>query len=201
MKTRAKITGDRYSTFSISLHWLMFFLMIAVYACIELRVLYPKGTDPRDALKAWHFMLGLLIFVVVWIRLIGRMIYPKPPIDPPLKQWQNLASTGFHWLLYAFMIAMPVIGWLILSAEGNPVPFFGLELPPLTGKDDDFAHTLEEIHETVGTLGYYAIGLHTVIALAHHYIMKDNTLIRMLPASFAARMGYRAGRPADNAQR
>ena len=58
-----KNTVDRYGLISIGFHWVMFLLLVAVYACIELRVLYPKGSDPRDALKSWHFMLGLSVFV------------------------------------------------------------------------------------------------------------------------------------------
>jgi len=49
------------------------------------------------------------------------------------------------------------------------------------GKNKELAHTLEEIHETAGVVGYYLIGLHAVAALLHHYVLRDNTLVRMLP--------------------
>lgn len=75
---------------------------------------------------------------------------------------------------------MPLLGWLTLSAKGKPIPFFGLQLPALIGADKTLAESLEEIHEFIGTLGYYLIGLHTVAALAHHYFMRDDTLLRML---------------------
>ena len=77
---------------------------------------------------------------------------------------------------------MPLLGWLLLSAKGKPIPFFGLQLPALIGTDKPLAENLEEIHEFIGTLGYYLIGLHTVAALAHHYFMRDDTLLRMLPS-------------------
>lgn len=189
MNVQTTNATERYSTFSISLHWLMLLLFIAVYACIELRVLYPRGSDPREALKTWHFMLGLSVFFLVWIRLLGRMIYPKPAIIPRLNKWQQLASTGFHWLLYAFMIGMPLLGWLLLSAEEKPIPFFGLELPALVGKNDSLADNIKYIHETLGVVGYFAIGIHAIAALAHHYIMKDNTLVRMLPKPIASIIG------------
>ena len=79
------------------------------------------------------------------------------------------------------MIFMPVAGWLVLSASGKPIPFFGLVLPPLMGENTDAAHQIKELHETVGTIGYYLIGLHALAALVHHYVMKDDTLRRMLP--------------------
>jgi cytochrome b561 len=40
---------------------------------------------------------------------------------------------------------------------------------------------LEEIHETIGTIGYYLVGLHAAAALFHHYFMRDDTLRRILP--------------------
>ena len=61
----SQYTPNRYSTASIALHWLMVLLFVAVYATIELREFYPKGSVPREALKAWHFMLGLSVFVLV----------------------------------------------------------------------------------------------------------------------------------------
>jgi cytochrome b561 len=79
------------------------------------------------------------------------------------------------------MIAMPVLGWLILSGEGKPIPFFGLTLPPLIGENKDLAHQIEGAHEFIGNALYFLIGFHALAALAHHYLMKDNTLVRMLP--------------------
>jgi len=79
------------------------------------------------------------------------------------------------------MIGMPVLGWFILSAAGKPIPFFGLELPALVAKNKELASSLKELHETIGVLGYYLIGIHAIAALFHHYILKDNTLTRILP--------------------
>ena len=60
-----------------------------------------------------------------------------------------------------------------------PVPYFGFELPALIAPDKAFGDQVKEIHETVGTIGYWLIGLHAAAALAHHYIWKDDTLRRM----------------------
>jgi cytochrome b561 len=174
-------TPDRYGKLSVAMHWLMFLLLVAVYACIELRELYPKGSDPRNALKAWHFTLGLSVFALVWLRIALRLFQVTPAITPPIPGWQKVISKLVHFALYALMIGMPVAGWLILSGEGKPIPFYGMELPALMAKNKDLAHTLEEIHETAGTVGYYLIGLHALAGLYHHYFMRDNTLRRMLP--------------------
>ena len=176
-----KATTQRYGALSIGMHWLMLALLVAVYACIELRGIFPKGSDLREAMKAWHFMLGLSVFALVFVRIALRVAGHTPPIVPTPPRWQQrLAGLG-HLAIYAFLIVMPLLGWLVLSAADKPVPFFGMRLPALVGPDKALAHQLEEIHETIGTIGYYLIGLHAAAALFHHYVIRDTTLLRMLP--------------------
>lgn len=171
----------RFGLPTIVLHWLMLLLIVAVFACIELRELFPKGSDPREAMKAWHFMLGLSVFVLVWLRLFVYLTGPAPRIEPPPATWQRWMATLMHVALYALMIGLPLTGWLLLSAEGEPIPFFGMHLMPLIAENEGMAEVIEEIHEVGGTAMYALIGLHAAAALFHHYIAKDNTLTRMLP--------------------
>lgn len=167
-----------FSRLSIALHWLMLALLAAVYACIELRELYPRGSDPREALKTWHFMLGLSVFVLVWVRVAARALSPRAPVP---RTWAAPLATAVHLALYGLMVAMPLMGWTVLSAEGDPVPFFGLTLPPLVGPDEGLGGRVEELHETLGVAGYWLIGLHAAASLFHHYVLRDGTLRRMLP--------------------
>ncbi len=176
-----KNTTDRYGSLSIGMHWLMLALLIGVYACIELRGFYPKGSDLRQALKTWHFMLGLSVFALVFLRLAIRLVTPSPQMAPQTAAWQRHLASLMHGLLYAFLILMPLLGWLALSAGDKVIPLFGLELPALVGPDKALASTVKEIHETIGTVGYYLIGLHAAAALYHHYFVHDDTLRRMLP--------------------
>jgi cytochrome b561 len=173
----AKSTA-RYGAVSIGLHWLTLLLFVGVYATIELREVFPKGSVPRNSLKEWHFMLGLSIFVLAWLRVTARIAWPAPRHEGA----GRLLAGVVHLSLYALMIGMPIAGWLILSAEGKPIPFFGLELPPLTSPNAALGHQVEELHELVGTIGYFLIGLHALAGLAHHYVLHDNVLVRMLPA-------------------
>ena len=174
-------TSDRYGSLSIGLHWIMLLLLIAVYACIELRVFFPKGSDLRTALKTWHFMLGLSVFVLASLRLVVHLINPVDLIESAMPRWSTLLSKFMQITLYIFMMGMPLAGWLLLSAEGKPIPFFGLQLPALIGENKDLAELIKEIHATSATVGYFLIGLHASAALFHHYVLKDNTLLRILP--------------------
>jgi superoxide oxidase len=176
-----KNASPRYGSLSIGLHWLMLILIAVVYACIELKGNFPKGSETRELLKQWHFMLGLSVFALVWLRLLARTLSPTPAIEPPLPTWQALPAKLMHLALYALMIGAPLAGWLILSAADKPIPFFGLELPALIGPNKELAGQIKELHELAGTAGYWLIGLHAIAGLYHHYVARDNTLTRMLP--------------------
>lgn len=171
----------RYGSLSIGLHWLMLLLIVAAYATIELREFFPKGSDPREALKMWHFMIGLSVLLLVVVRLALRLTRPTPRIEPALPKWQKILADLMQVLLYLFMFSMPILGWLVLSGEGKPIPFFGLQLPALIGANKDAASLYQEIHETIGTIAYFLVGFHAAAALFHHYFVRDNTLKRMLP--------------------
>jgi cytochrome b561 len=176
-----KNTTERYGSLSIAMHWLVLALLVGVYACIELRGLAPRGSGLRADMKTWHFMLGLTVFALVALRLLVRLFTPIPRMAPAVPAWQRHLAELMHGALYAFLIIMPMLGWITLSAGGKTIPWFGLELPALVGMDRDFSHAVEEVHRTLGTIGYYLIGLHAAAALYHHYFIRDDTLLRMLP--------------------
>mgnify|MGYP001637181397 FL=1 len=176
-----KSSTDRYSRMSIALHWLMVLLFVLIYAAIEFRGIFPKDSDGRTLMKDAHFMLGLTVFALVWLRLLARTLGVAPTITPTPPTWQTALATLMHWALYVFMIAMPVMGFLVLSYNDKSIFFYGFDLPPLTLKDIDTAKQIKGWHELGGTLGYWLIGLHALAGLAHHYVIKDNTLLRMLP--------------------
>lgn len=167
-----------YSRLSIGLHWLMLGLLAAVYAAILLREAYPRGSDIREALKALHFSLGLTVFLLVGVRIVARLARRRAV---EAKGWADRAAGAMHLALYGFLVAMPLMGWMILSAEGDPVRLFGLGLPALTAPNPALAERIEGVHEAVGTVGYVLVGIHAAAALVHHYWLKDDTLRRMLP--------------------
>lgn len=172
---------ERYGALSIALHWLMALLLIAVYGCMNLREFYPEGGSVEQYLAKWHTMLGLFVLVLLAIRVLVLFAgeHPKNQADTP--NWRARSARWMHLALYAFMLVMPLLGWLLLSAQGEEIPYFGINLPPLIAKSASVAEWMEEIHEVGGTIGYILIGMHTAAALYHHYFLRDNSLRRILP--------------------
>jgi cytochrome b561 len=173
-----------YSNWMVRLHWLTALLIIAIYASIEFRGIFEKGTAERDLIKEVHFVLGLSLWFITLLRLVVRRFSVIPAIEPAPSAMAIKISGLMHLALYGFLLLMPLLGWLILSAGNKVIPFWVFQLPALIRPDPDLAGSIKEIHEWVGTAGYVLIAVHTLGALAHHYRLKDNTLKRMLPGLF-----------------
>ena len=172
-------SAAQYGWLSAGLHWLMLFLLVAVYASMELRGYYPKGSATREAMKTWHYMLGISVLALAGVRLAVHCIGPVPAISPAPTKMQHAGAKWMKIALYIFMLAMPLLGWALLSAKGAPIPFFGLQLPALLNESKALAESIKEVHETVATVGYFLVGLHAAAALYHHYLLRDDTLRRM----------------------
>jgi cytochrome b561 len=176
-----ELNTSRYSTLSIALHWLMLLLFVGVFSAMELREYYPKGSATRDWFKSWHYTFGLTVFALVWVRIAARVLTTSPaPAAGPA--WRTVPARAVHMLLYAFMIAMPLAGWALLSAEGDAIPFYGITLPALIAKNGPLAEQIEWAHVWGGDIVFWLIIAHALAALFHHYWLKDKLLLRMLPA-------------------
>jgi cytochrome b561 len=139
---------------------------------------------------SWHKWAGVSVFVLVWLRLVWRVLNPPPayPItmSPLIK---GMAHLG-HGALYGLMIVIPISGWLMSSSKGVPTVWFGvLPLPDLLEKDKALGHFLKEVHEALSYLLLLLLAGHVAAALKHHWIDKDDILKRMLP---------RHSKPKDN---
>lgn len=174
------VETPRYNLLSIGLHWGMLLLLVAVYASMELSGSFPRGSETREALRTWHYMLGMSVFFLAWLRLAVNLATRAPRIEPEPPVWQNRLAGLVQAMLYVLMVGMPFAGWLVLSAKGQPVPFFGMHLPPLMAQNKNAADLIKDIHEAGATAGYFLVGLHAAAALFHHYVVHDNTLQRML---------------------
>jgi superoxide oxidase len=170
-----------YATSMMLMHWLTLILIAVAYALMELKSLAPRGSDLRSSMATLHYLLGLVVFALVWVRLILRMVNPIPPIEPPPAAWENAFAKLMICLLYVLMIALPLLGWMALSANGKPVQLFVFDLPFPIEPDRDLARQLKQFHEWIAKAGYVAIGIHAAAALFHHYVRRDTALKRMLP--------------------
>jgi cytochrome b561 len=156
------------------------------------------GISPRlltPTLYAIHGTLGMTILVVMLIRLAWRLSNPVPRLPDTLRPIEKRLAHANHWLLYLFLIGMPIGGYLMVNARGYAVQFFDWKLPFVIGKNEALAPWIFYGH-LAGALTIIAlVVLHAAAALRHEFVLKDNVLRRMTP--LPARPAPRTGRRVD----
>ena len=96
--------------------------------------------------------------------------------------WQQQAAVWGHRMLYLLMLLIPLSGWLMSSAKGFSVVYFGvLPLPDLVGRNADLADLFKNAHALLNQLLLLVLAGHIGAALKHHYLERDDVLTRMLP--------------------
>lgn len=163
------------------LHWLMALAIVVLLALIEIKGELPKGPI-KSLMVDVHKQLGVAVFILVWWRLVWRWKHRIPPITPALSRSMAGVSHVAHVLLYAAMIVIPALGVLFKQARGDSVNFIGWTLPAILndGSALQYAKTLKNLHENLGTALIWLIVLHAVAVLYHHWLRRDDTLRRML---------------------
>ncbi|MCX7324540.1 MAG: cytochrome b/b6 domain-containing protein [Hyphomicrobiales bacterium] len=177
----------RYDPFSIDLHWLVAVAVLATYAIGLGRELVPTG-QLRTATLALHLSLGLSVFVLTALRLGWRGLRVSVP-SLAGQRWALLASQAMQLALYFALIALPLIGLFSVWAEGRGVSVFGLcVLPSPINADKRLVEPLEDLHAVGAHLMIVLAGLHAAAALVHHHLLRDDTLVRILPLALAQRL-------------
>lgn len=168
----------RYTLNAMVLHWIMA-LLIFVAAPLGWYA-HELGFSPlKLQLISYHKWLGVTILLLWVVRVLWRLTHRPPPLLMP--NWQRYAAHAVHGLIYVLLLAIPLSGWLMSSAKGIPVVYFGLwQLPDLID-NKELADIFKALHQglNAGLLGL--IVLHIAAVLKHQLIEKDAILRRMLP--------------------
>ena len=176
-----KNTKENYGIVAISLHWLMAILIIAMI----ILGIYMNGIEnspEKFKLYGLHKSFGSLILGLVSLRLIWKLMNIAPELPLNMKHWEKIVAKLGHLALYFFMFAIPISGWLMSSAAGCSVSFFGLfTLPNLVQPSNELRNFFGEAHEIMAFSLIGFIILHFTAAAQHHFLKKDNVLTRMLP--------------------
>lgn len=171
----------------IFLHWLTLILIALVVGIVFVR----EGIEEkavRTVLINLHRSLGLAVGLLAVARIGVRLAHRPLPPTAEMTPLARIAAEGAHLALYALLVALPLLGWALSSANGKPVSFFGLvTLPPVVEQDEDLGDTYAEYHEEAAWLLLGLISVHAAAALFHHYVKRDNVLRAMLPAALARR--------------
>jgi len=164
------------------LHWLMAAMILAM---LFIGVgMVASVSERHEWLLRIHKPLGIAILLLAVVRLAVRLRHPPPPLPADLPMLQKLAAHASHWLLYALMIAMPLVGWAMLSAGGYPVMLgASLRLPAILPASATAFAILRHLHGWLALLLFLTFLAHLGAALYHGLIRRDGVLASMVGGS------------------
>ena len=183
MSARMQWKNDpqRWGAVSQLLHWLIV-VLIVVMAWLGLTMTDLPTSPYKIRVYSLHKSIGMTLLALVLLRLAWRAFAGRPDDLPGTPTWQHRLAGATHGLLYVLLLAVPISGWVMNSASGFPMPWFGLfNVPAITGRD----RALHELSETWHEWLFWALVVialvHAAAAVYHHLFQHDATLARMLP--------------------
>ncbi|SFN53728.1 cytochrome b [Variovorax sp. OV329] len=161
------------------LHWSM---AIGIVAMLFIGVGMMSTIDRNYLLLvSIHKPLGIVILVLAVLRLIVRWRRGAPPLPASMPAPMKFAAKLSHWTFYALMIAMPLLGWAMLSAGAYPVVVAGMRLPSLVPASAKLHSLLWTAHSTLAFCLFALVLLHLAAALFHAWVRRDGVFEAMAP--------------------
>lgn len=172
-------SAGRYSRGAIAFHWIIAALIVANIALVWL----PDAVALPFARMPVHKAVGISVLFLSIARLAWRMTHRPPPLVSSLTRPEKLLARASHAAFYVLMIGMPLAGWAMSSGAEvrRPLTWFGLFDIPYLPVSRAVGDAAGEAHELGGFVLAALIVLHVAAALRHHWLLKDETLARMLP--------------------
>ena len=178
---------ERYAFSQRLLHWVIAILVLgALTVGWTLGTLGYKsvvdtfGQDMTNTLYKYHKTFGVIILGLMLVRIVLKLMLPKPAYAEPLSNFDRIASNSVHGILYVALVGMALTGWLGTGASGFPVEFFDWKLPGILSKDKETGQfLLYTLHGVFGFIITACVALHIGGALKHWLVRKDGVMGRM----------------------
>ncbi|WP_416394690.1 cytochrome b [Allohahella sp. A8] len=170
-----------YGLVAVTLHWLVAITVFAMFGLglymVDLDYYDPWYTDAPDL----HRSAGVLLFVLVILRLLWRLVNQRPAPLAGHRQFERVAAVVVHGFLYLDLFIVMVSGYLISTADGRGIEVFGLfEVPALLAAEKGREELAGLVHWYAALALVAMAGVHAAAALKHHFVDRDQTLMRML---------------------
>ncbi len=171
--------GGAYHPFAKGLHWLSALCVLGLLAVGFWMVGLPISLLKLQV-YAWHKWIGLTVLVLTVARLWWRWRSPPPALPDTVTAWEKRIAPLSHGALLALLLAQPVVGWLMSSAGGVKVYWFGyLPLPDLVARDQHLFALLRQAHGVLAFALLAVIALHLLAVVRHDILRRDGIFRRM----------------------
>ena len=168
---------SRYGSVTRWLHWLMTLLIIQQFFKLTDRI--GEGEHwLGDNFGPWHISIGALVLLLVVVRIawVLSQLGHRPVHRGPTAPFVRLG----HFALYVTMLLMPVTGICYMLGNGYGLTLFGMELAERTDIETPWLATIGSVHSPLAWLFLGMLLGHTIAALYHHWVLRDDTMKRML---------------------
>jgi cytochrome b561 len=181
---RLNNTPETYGLVSVLLHWLVAATIVGLFFLgwwmVDLTYYdswYKRGPE-------LHKSIGTLLFLAMLLRLLWRICNRPPGPEPGTSARMRRLARGMHSLLYLLVTAVILSGYLIATADGRPIPVFGLfEVPASLSGLPGQADFAGRVHWYLALCLLGLAAVHALAALKHHFIDRDRTLKKMFGLS------------------
>lgn len=177
-------SNARYGTLPQAVHWLTAIFVPCGFILGQFGdELFAKGPARAFGLFV-HMTLGQLVLALLVVRLIWRIANPPPPPEKTrFGQLTELAAKLTHAALYGLLLAVPLLGTVVQLMRGHDLPIFALwQMHSPWPADRNLARSILWLHGRLADALLILAGIHASGALVHHWILRDRTLVRMLPS-------------------
>lgn len=175
-----RVRTSQFTTGAKWLHWLVAFLVLSIL-WVAIGFSWMDPADRAEALPV-HVSLGLIVLALTFVRLGWRAVFPPPAIPPGTPGWARRGAAIGHFLLYALILFQAALGILMAASSPSHIRFFnGFDLSALAPANPAVSTTLQPLHLGGAWLFVMVLVGHVLAALWHHFRVRDDVLIRMLP--------------------
>lgn len=175
-----KNTENSYGSIAKILHWVIGLFII----CLIAVGFIMSSMDPapeKFELYGMHKAFGVIVLCLVAIRILWRITNATVQATEGVPPILQLAAKAGHLLLYIFMLVMPISGVLMSRFGGYPISVFEIfTIPAASEKSPELAKLFHATHGYAAWGFVILITVHILAALYHHFIRKDDTLVRMI---------------------
>lgn len=176
-------TEQQWGIIQQTLHWTVV-LAVAIQLVLGFNLWRMTPGNPQwDRTLPIHAGVGLTILVLMLFRLYWRRKHAVPKLPDTLSPAEKALAHATHYGLYGLLIAMPIVGYFLVSAHGQPVPFFNAQLPALIGENETLQYSLRGMHILGAITLVLLLAMHVVAALRHAWSLRDGVMERMVPFS------------------
>lgn len=166
---------------TIILHWLIAVMVFALffvgYWMVDLGYYDPW----YQRAPWWHKSVGVITLILIIVRWFWQFFHAQTVSLSIVGSWQARLSHFMHHLMTVLIVLIAISGYLIVTAKGQSLAVFDwFNIPSIVQNIANLEDWAGQVHYYLAYVLMGLVVLHVLAAMKHHFIDKDDVLMRML---------------------